>query len=210
MAISNDDIIRLAFGVVPLAISVGHGCFSKSLRPVSKIRKHILLLPSSSGASTLCEKMNKTQTQYTFYDVSTEMRRFLKGLDLGRHDEIFEKGEHTMLTDEHYCETAEKLFQHVRTLHKTAKSRKAVFVSSCYEWARQHKLDSVFVAIPDRELLDKLLEDKNSEKREAIYKTRQSFVSSLPPPVFERATIYRSFDELEEMVRGYLGIRRLV
>tara|TARA_Y100000780_G_C13622765_1_gene393237 strand:+ start:457 stop:1092 length:636 start_codon:yes stop_codon:yes gene_type:complete len=195
--------ITMALNILtPLAVHTYRSCIRPRIRKVQNIRKQVLLLPPKGGKGFLYNKL-KNQKQYMVIDVDEYLTSLVTEEELKRlknakkNDSFFE-------LDLLYSSCADKVKTFVKTQMKNNKKLKVLFLSSSYTWASSFSHDAVCIAAPDSEFFNKILEDHDTEKREAIRKGRESFLESLPTKSV--CTTYHSYEELEKMTRNRLNI----
>ena len=193
--------VMLASTLTPLALHLGTSCL-RMVRDARKIKKNVLCIPSKGGKSFL--KASIKDNNILIVDVDEFLKDFndpeaVSRLELAKTDGLLH--EH----DLYYQEASLKPLEFVKKLIKKNHKLRVLFITSSYSFASLFRNDAVCVASPDSEFWEKILMERDPVERELLRKQRQYMLDAVPKSAVNP---YHTYDELETMVRGRLGLVR--
>ena len=190
--------------LAPLALYVGRSCMSR-IRDTKRIKKICLVLPRKGGKGFLTSALGQSQRDFLMVDTDELMRSVCDEKEVSHLDNAREAGrlfEASLL----YNEMAQKVLAYVKEKQKLNRGLRVLFVTSSFEFSKCFKPDAVFLASPDSQFFERILEAYTPEEREALRRHRTEFMEAVPD---KRAVgVYTSYEELEKLVRNRLGIQR--
>ena len=191
--------------LIPLATYTARNCLAR-IRKSKYIRKVCIVIPRKGGKGFLTSRLGHSQRDYLMVDVDETMLTICDEKQVAMLKSARDAGR-LYEADVLYTEMAVKVLEYVRDKMKVNKTLKALFLTSSFDFARQFKPDSVFVASPDSECFEKGLEAYTPEERDQLRRHHRSeFLDACPDR--RAVATFRSLEDLESIVRGHLNIQR--
>jgi len=195
------EIVATAGAIlIPVALHTAKSCMTR-VRDPRKIQKSVLCLPHRCGKTHLHDALIH-QHQVLVCDVDEQIKAVC---DEKKVEKLMATPLGTFEFEMSYDECADMVLALMKERIKHHKGLKVLFVTSSLTWAKSFKSDAVYIASPDAEFWDKIVNTEPLEsKREELRRARQRFISQVPAK--GAIVTYNNFKELTNAVKQRLGI----